>query len=553
MINSIEFIKYRKLENLQLEFTKGVNVISGNNGTCKTSLLHLIANSYQAMISTSPDLVDKKAVGVIRAINKDINPKIESLTRGDKDYNDPAKGVKGNLFIVNYFNGLQLAFRRHNTKSTSRFAIKPVYKKADKQSLPSVPVIYLGLSRLQPFGEFIQDDAIFKIKQSLPMKYDLSRNAFYKSLTYIDPMPKHVENMGNIKVRTEFSTNLDGIDSNTISAGEDNLFILLTAIESLKYYYDSMRQDSPHRESILIVDELDATLHPSIQMRLLDYLNNVSKDYEIQVFFTTHSVTLIEESLRKKINVIYLINNMNNVKLMPSPDKFQIRMHLVNSSIEEYFKDKTLPVLTEDAEARFILGLLFDYLSEHNAEFQNTRSFFRFIDVNIGCDQLITLFKDPFLFKLSQTAICILDGDKDQTNGITNNIISLPGGKSPEQFLYDYGCELLVADSPFWTKTHIIESNFGKEYFIQTIQSNLESKLNPIIDGEDTKRKQREVYKQEFNSHQKFYKDLFRFWLNDPINRCEIEKFFRNLNILFKKNAENVEINKSLWNSTELN
>lgn len=39
MVKGIHIIKYRKLENMELEFSKGINVLSGTNGTCKTSLL----------------------------------------------------------------------------------------------------------------------------------------------------------------------------------------------------------------------------------------------------------------------------------------------------------------------------------------------------------------------------------------------------------------------------------------------------------------------------------------------------------------------------------
>ena len=46
MIKQLNFIHYRKLKNIEIEFSKGVNIISGTNGTCKTSILHLISNSF---------------------------------------------------------------------------------------------------------------------------------------------------------------------------------------------------------------------------------------------------------------------------------------------------------------------------------------------------------------------------------------------------------------------------------------------------------------------------------------------------------------------------
>ncbi|EFB2051221.1 ATP-binding protein, partial [Escherichia coli] len=91
-----------------------------------------------------------------------------------------------------------------------------------------------------------------------------------------------------------FDTDNPAIDSNTISSGEDNIFIIIKALVSLRYYFESLIQSTDQKESILLIDEFDATLHPSLQIRLLDKIYQYAKDYKIQVFFTTHSLTLLE-------------------------------------------------------------------------------------------------------------------------------------------------------------------------------------------------------------------------------------------------------------------
>ena len=116
MVKQISIIQYRKLKEITLDFSSGINFISGTNGTCKTSLLHLISNSFKAVSSKDPCMKDNKCISVIRGINASLNPKIEALTKGDKKYNDPAKGVEGTLFNVKYENDSVLGFRRHNSK-----------------------------------------------------------------------------------------------------------------------------------------------------------------------------------------------------------------------------------------------------------------------------------------------------------------------------------------------------------------------------------------------------------------------------------------------------
>lgn len=75
--------------------------------------------------------------------------------------------------------------------------------------------------------------------------------------------------MGDIKTRADFESDKAGIDSNTISAGEDNLFIIISALVSLKYYFQNITSTN-EIESVLLIDEFDATLHPSLQFKLLD-------------------------------------------------------------------------------------------------------------------------------------------------------------------------------------------------------------------------------------------------------------------------------------------
>ncbi|MCG8484452.1 MAG: ATP-binding protein [Clostridia bacterium] len=237
---------------------------------------------------------------IIKKVNNNMNPKVESLTRGDKVYNNPANGLKGTLFAVDYFDKDPLEFRRHNSKINNRYDIKPYYRRGSNDSLPCCPILYLGLSRLLPFGEFHKDDEIKEIRKTLPSEYQKEIECIYERFTGLSISTTEQQKMGDIKIRADFNTNKKGIDSNTISAGEDNLFIIITAIVSLKYYHDSIQSHNTV-ESVLLIDELDATLHPSLQFKIIDLFNEYSNQYKIQIVFTTHSLSLIEYTLEKNI------------------------------------------------------------------------------------------------------------------------------------------------------------------------------------------------------------------------------------------------------------
>lgn len=361
MIEKISITHYRKLKNIDFYFSPKVNVISGTNGTCKSSLLHIISNSFQKVVRTATWVNDKTCLEIIKQLNNLTNPKIESLTRGDKQYNNPAKGGAGTLYTVKYINGKSTEFRKHNSETAGkhRYAIKPYYKKGFKESLLACPIIYLGLGRLLPYGEFQNDSVIKNIKKSLPDNYKQLITELYKDISGIKIVLNAPEKMGDIKIRYDFTSDQDGIDSNTISAGEDNLFILIAAVVSLKYYFECITSNN-NIESILLIDELDATLHPSLQFKILNLFNEYSKLYKIQIIFTTHSLSLVEEALNKKDNVIYLYDNLSSVKKFENPDIYKIKMYLHGITRSNIYVNKRIPIFMEDEEARFFLNIVFD-------------------------------------------------------------------------------------------------------------------------------------------------------------------------------------------------
>lgn len=549
MIKSIKIEQYRKLKKMNIVFDKGVNAISGTNGTCKTSLLHLFSNSFQAVTKKCTWVNDYNSLIVLNAVNSITNPKVESLTRGDKKYNDPAYGVTGTLFSVDYYNREPLNFRRHNSSIQTRYAVKPKYQVGTHDSLPYCPVVYLGLSRLFPFGEYQDDEKIKKVNNKLPEIYKKEIADLYKSFTNYSIEYANSQKMGDVKVRTEFSSELEGIDSNTISAGEDNLTIILTALVSLKYYYESINTNNDV-ESVLLIDELDATLHPAFQIKLLRLFEEYSEQYKIQIVFTTHSMSLIEAMLEYKCNVIYLLDNITDVAIMDTPDIYKIKMHLHSLTQDDIYLDKVIPVFTEDDEARTLLKMIFEYFNEiHNDNFRGVKTFFHYVEANIGAEVLTSIFKDSKLTRTTMRSICILDGDHN--SDLSNCIIALPGGDCPEKLLLNYAQQLLDNNDQFWVHPSIIAKGFSKHYYIDNIKNKVDEFVDQInqdtLDQISTKGKKREFYKKLFNNNKTFFEYLFKHWLHNSENQDSIEKFYDNLRSLFKKVSNYHEINPNEW------
>lgn len=560
MITNLNIIHYRKLKNLSLAFKPGINLISGTNGTCKSSILHIIGNAFQRFKRTS-DGVDYSSLSVINAINKYTNPKVENLTKGDKTYNDPAKGTEGELFNIQLDNETY-AFRRHNSQDEledgefkNRFRLILKYSRGEKQSLPFGMVIYLGLSRIVPVGEL--EDYTEEIKKNLPEKYQDELISLYQKMTDISITEPCIENSNEIKHRISFKSEIDGIDSDTISAGEDNIMIILTALVSLKYHFESCSNEE-YKESYLLIDEFDATLHPSLQFKLLTKIKEYSEKYNIQVFSTTHSLYLLESAFKKDLNVIYLKKGVNNsITIMSKPDIYQIRMHLNNETLQSLYENRKIPIFTEDNEARIFSEYIFNYFSQQDSNFARVMSRFHFSTMTAGADNLKSMFYDKELTSTTLKAICFLDGDKN-IKDLTHRIISLPGKDNPEQVVFKHLKYLLENDegNRFWDNETISRHGFTPDWVKEHVLPTLNLLIRENFDESMHTKPLRELQKAFFNggnqsTTKEDIKQLFQFVMKDWViqnwGSSAFVQFRKDLQIMFNQVAVFHHINPEDW------
>ncbi|MCX8600772.1 MULTISPECIES: AAA family ATPase [unclassified Gilliamella] len=563
MIEEIIIRKYLKLQDISFKFSNNINVISGGNGTCKTSILYIISNSFK-----QPKLKNNPSLKVIKSLNQLINPKIESLAKAGlvtkQDNNE------GKVFDIKYYDRSNpIPFRVKDDGMLNRYRIIPNYAKPKKENLPEIPIIYLGLPRLIPTGEIPDDTDVITIKKFLPQEYRDKYNELYNDLCNIEIaeiLPQ--ENIANIKKRPTFRSNIRGIDSNTISAGQDNIQILLTALLSLKYYYENSNQNNKC-ESVLLIDELDATLHPTLQYKILKIINDFSSNYKIQVFFTTHSLSLIEYSIKRACNILYLIDNTTpktqngSIILLPDPTLQNISLFLQNKIDDGKYKLKKIPVLTEDEEARIFLKEILNFKRKENDDFSKIETALHMGQFNIGAQTLKQMNNDEFFFRSLTPSITILDGDERPSNQdpeaykqlktsySKKNIIFLPSNKSPEKLLFDYSLDIYDNDSDFWISDDVLNAQITKEYYRENIKREIE-KINEIEKKyrEENKSSNGEIRKKRkshFNQNEIFFKLLLRHWLANDKNKTALDEFIHDLECSFKRVCTPNGINPNIW------
>ncbi|KEQ08960.1 AAA family ATPase [Pseudorhizobium pelagicum] len=555
MIDEINFIQYRKLKEIRFEFDPRINLISGTNGTCKSTLMHIVGNSFQFVRSTDERFEGPAATNILKKFVDKVNPKIETVSRGDRNrYSNPAEGRAGTLFTVKYIGGKEIDFRRHNSKNDEekkhfRFSIKPKYAADTEDRLPSTSVVYLGLSRLVPYGEISDKVVTSTMRDQLPPDIQAAFKKQFAELTRLE-IDKHViHNIPEVKKRSEFATNVDGIDSNTISSGEDNIGIILTALNCLRYICESVKEDKRRdTESVLLIDEFDATLHPTAQKKLFDIIVEYAEKYRIQVFFTTHSLFILKYAYQLRKNIVYLVDQLDHVSIMPDPSPVQIEMHLTGLQFKALYQNVFIPVYTEDAEARLFLEYLMDYISKTlDPGFAAAKDLLHLVEVNIGADNLQNLFTDLKLNQSTMRAICILDGD--QKKDLTHHIIALPGGGPPDRIFSEFLRSLIDGGArAFWND--VLPLGYSKLTAAEVLEEfdAIEVKINKQKElGASTKGMRRDESKKHFNKHRHFYDLVIKAWLKSDENTATIAQFRRDLLAVFQKTAGFHSVDAKIW------
>lgn len=111
-------------------------------------------------------------------------------------------------------------------------------------------------------------------------------------------------------------------DVNTLSSGESESISLAFDILSVCALWKLRGQS----EGVLLIDEPDLHLHPDLQQNLAEFIVDITKTYDLQVFISTHSVTLLSAlgfNGGEKVGVIYVDNRFDELQAKPFTEQLQ--------------------------------------------------------------------------------------------------------------------------------------------------------------------------------------------------------------------------------------
>lgn len=534
MYKEISINDFRLFHNQTLLLGKYLTVLSGRNSTGKSTILGMLANSGE----------QKKKDGVTYS-ERPFRAEFSELFKGSRQFDE----IGADRFTITLCdeNGAETDYRSFRTawqtkdssrrknqvlageqgsasaaehrdavpQKFNRFRVIPFKKFEDGKKTEAkfdYPVLYLGLSRLFPLGE--SKDSSISTK-SIAFKNETHKQWFIGHYTSILSMQEDLTQVTNYSIgetdkKSGIGVNTEQYDYLTNSSGQDNLGQILLAILSFK----KLREDQGEQwhGGMLLIDEIDATLHPAAQSKLITLFLQEARDNGFQIVVTTHSLSFLrdictktaynnhDDAVNNNVELYYLTNANRRLEIKRNTPFTEIESDLMVNSIVQ--NSNKIKLYSEDAEARWFLShIVNEYLPYVDV-----------LDVTIGCSELINLYKADIQY--FGNVLLVFDGDVTerqlnkipiQTRKNLGNILLLPGGKRPEEVIYNYLLSL-DSDHEFWSGG-AQRVGFTWDYFHEHGPTSADYRQET----------ERERYKKWFMAHVQYFESvrLMDYWIRD--------------------------------------
>jgi AAA15 family ATPase/GTPase len=519
IVRKLSVRKFRGFRDVSFDLGKKITVISGQNGTQKTTLLGIISQPFSISMEEHPMHGEKPLSG--GNYKSSFSEKFKLSDQYD---------IAGSHEWTMEFDSINeepmtLRSYRRKGKDIKKNQLR-FWRKGDRSKgagYVGLPVIFLSLQRLFPLGE---DDNL-EAKQNTNLtdeEFSLFQEMHNKVLCIPDLEITKADYLSSDQ-KVTLGVNTNFYDWKMNSAGQDNLGKLLLALFSFKRLKE--RYDKEYCGGMLVVDEIDSTLYPASQIELIKLLRKCSSKWDIQIVFTTHSLTLIQAAYEMKnarknnedVKIVYLEKIDQEVQVLDTLSYQGIKNRL-NITLNVEKQINKIPVFVEDKEAEMLAkGIL-----------KRKASILKFAGCSLGHGNLIDLSRKKIQGFKYPDSLIILDGDvgkgKRAQRELTSlkNILLLPGKESPEREL---ACFLHKEreSSDVWSNIYSDgDSQYSKQLAFRDYS------YNDIM-------KDRKKAKLWFNDQKKYWGrggvKLINMWIKR--NQAQVETFIKEYEILVNK------------------
>lgn len=577
LLDELRLEKFRSFEDVNIPIGKKMTVISGVNGVGKSNILSLIASgsgtnrkspmgsNYQPEFAEFFNIDKDESYQDYKLYLKYIRDDGEFAIARRLSFKDDSDTNRGIRIIPRTTN----VYEQDITNTEIAKRNKKIFDVGGSARV-KIPTIYSSLSRLYPLGEktdYVKINKVRKTNLLIQKKVNEKFREWYNSI-----IPGAIAEKAEVSVIDKSacaraSLHMDIINTPTLSQsiGQDNIGNIISSLTEL--YILSLEES--YNGGILCIDEIEVSLHPDTQVRMLMLLKKLSEELKIQIVLSTHSLTVLKECLKLEehsgddYKVIYLknpsapmVSDKKSYALLKA-DMFG-KLSFNQPRVRIYFEDEIGKILFYQLlnSYRSIVKIVDDCKSEEklrNSEKSNKqtldekiislKSVLNFneklkpIVTHLGCENLIKIAEADMYFK---RVIIMLDGDarikecskkplaKDYMDKYYNakehgecerkhekNIIFAPNFFAPESYLYRIimkVCKNPHIYNSFWRGLDLCEDT---ALYTSDKIKNLFSSISDDFSNDDLKKifgddiSSSEVWQFILNSHllEYFYSD----------------------------------------------
>ncbi|MBZ2172164.1 AAA family ATPase [Nitratidesulfovibrio sp. SRB-5] len=428
-IHEINIQKFRGLIDVNVKFADRITVICGKNGTSKSTILGLIAQTFSFRTDYTQHPPDSSLKDYRTISGAQFESKFSEHFRFSKTF-DKAKDMDVAIKIYDGAEDTKLTdLKLTLVGSKDRTFPRPVLRNNSTKYTDNAsrnvthPLIYLSIKRLLPISERdkytpITRDAISSLQGK--MLSDLNRLLLKSNCCELTAtegtLPSIVGHASHY-------------DHESVSVGDDNAGQIIQSLYSFKILKETYKN---YHGGILLIDEADAALFPAAQIELINLLTRFSKECDLQIIITSHSPTLIErvkwlsDKSKSDYSVVYISSHREKMEIHENYSWAEILADLKVEPLRLGLAIPKINIYFEDGEAKHFFKRIVGSKIKRRLKISKA---------NLGCENYKNLIKEK-IEEFSKNSIICFDQDVKSVPKIPT-AVKLPGAIPPDQLLFE--------------------------------------------------------------------------------------------------------------------
>ncbi|WP_286840793.1 MULTISPECIES: AAA family ATPase [Sphingobacterium] len=305
-INTIKIVGIGPIKDLELKFDNHFNIICGQNGIGKTTILDCLAQSFAGSRTTL-----KKTAGFEKGqwdVNVSINGNTSSKSFLTVQFHPNETSRNFNGFYQN--SNDVIVFKTHRNIEYKKLSSLGTDQVKDVHAFSQETINGFVSTELKNWfvNRFLFSAQPNTLDENQMKNYELARECF----TILNPsikFSKVLPNSFDILLSSPFGE----IYFEYLSSGyKSSLALILGLIQEIELRYKNPSKFIKDFDGIVLIDEIDLHLHPEWQAKIYDALKFILP--KAQIITSTHSPHIIQVSNANEI-IPLVINDANEVKI----------------------------------------------------------------------------------------------------------------------------------------------------------------------------------------------------------------------------------------------